>query len=120
MGWSWELWGRSWGGLEVVLGDLGASRGGPVEACCCSLIFDRFWVRFWTDLWAQKAPKLQPNRKPKRSKIDAKIQYEKVLVLGPSWSGPRPGLVRVRVHLGLESNIFSVVFKRTLKISWGF
>ena len=70
LGWSWDGLGSSWGGLRV-------SRGGPVEAWRCSLIFDRFLVRFWIDLGAQKGPKMEPKRSPKQTKIEAKIQHEK-------------------------------------------
>ena len=54
-----------------------ASRGGPVEACCCSLIFDGFLIRFWVDLGAQKGPKMEQKRSPKRTKIETKNEYEK-------------------------------------------
>ena len=79
-GLSWGCLETSWSGLGAVLGALRASRGGPVEACCCSLIFDRFLARFWTDLGVQKGPKMEPKRSPKRSKIEAKNKHENSLI----------------------------------------
>ena len=103
-GLSWGCLGGSGGGLGSSWGGLRASRGGPVEACCCSLIFDGFLVRFWVDLGAQKGPKMEPKWRPKRTKIEAKIQHEKLSLLGPSWSGLGPVLGRFRTHLGLKNH----------------